>query len=402
MGLFVAIWQNDATVLIISPTERQSQVVFRKMKRFLNKSSRIKPELRLNEMITRETQHVIEWSNGSIIHSLPVTEEGENIRGFTAHYIIIDEGAKIKDAAFSAINPMLAATDGKMLMIGTFKGVNNEFFRTWKDHEKRKFTIHSFPSRVSPLISQEFLDGEKSRLSTLEYNQEYENIPVDEADTYFTIQEIENCQKDYLPTSLHPPSRYILGFDPARMGEDEGCALILECLAVPKKLHHPTGDRDVPSYKVKRIYELKNKTINEQIGFVKKLHSLWNFQRIYVDDTGLGAGVSDDLAKDNYPVEGITFSIKSKEELYSHCKIEMQNGNILLPKGKHTDLNGEKLKKQMNEIKYEYQKGTGFIKLFPATKHSHDDYVTALVLAVWGIKKKPAPVLFATIKGTFS
>ena len=400
MGLFYAIWYENSTVLIISPTERQSQMVFRKMKQFLNKAKRGQFS-KIVDGIIRETQHILEWENGSIIHALPVTQEGANIRGFTSNFVIIDEGELIDDSAFSAINPMLATTGGKMWMVGTFKGVNNEFYRTWIDGKKKGFTVHTFPSRISPLITEEFLEGERGRLSTLEYQQEYEAKAIDEADTYFTIGEIENCQRDYSPTPLHPSSKYFLGFDPARMGEDEGCALILENAPVPRVLHHTSGDRTVPPFKIKRIYEMRNKTINEQIGFIKKLHSHWNFQKIYVDDTGLGGGVTDELMKDQYPVEGVVFSIKSKEELYSHCKIQMQNNMVSFPKARHTDLNGEKLKKQLNEIKYEYQKGSGFIKLFPATKHAHDDYVSSLVLSLWGTKTKAAPILFATGKGTF-
>jgi len=395
MGLYYAIWHEKSTVLIIAPTERQSQIVFKRMKQFINNSVREKPNLKLNSMITRETQHIIEWSNGSVIHCLPITEEGRNIRGFVAHFIILDEGAYIPEAAFSAIYPMLSTTHGYFWMIGTFKGVNNEFYRTWIDGTQRGFSVYTFPSKVNPLITPEFLNGERSRFSSLEFMQEYEAVPVDETDTYFTMKEIEDCQKDY---SMLPPTsnaKYVLGFDPARMGEDSACACILEQIAYGKLT------REELPWRISRIYELKNKTLNQQLGFIKKLNSIWNFEKIMVDDTGLGGGLTENLLGEGLPVEGIVFSIKSKEELYSYCKIQMQNGKIIFPRNKNNDLDGEKLKKQMNEIKFEYQKGTGFIKLSPATKHSRDDYCSALVLGLWGTRITPSPILFGSVKATF-
>jgi len=79
-----AITNPETTVLIISPSQRQSGIIFRKVKKLIK--SRY-----LRGAVHRKTWTEIEFKNGSMIVSLPSGEDGDKIRGYTAELLIADE-----------------------------------------------------------------------------------------------------------------------------------------------------------------------------------------------------------------------------------------------------------------------------------------------------------------------
>jgi hypothetical protein len=169
-AIYFAIMNPDSIVLIISKTQRQAGLLFRRIKYFINRNSRkvrdgtCSEEILINNAIERETQTVIELNNGSSLYSLPATEDGSNLRGFFAHYIIIDEAPYIPDTVFTTVRPMLATTQGKLLLLGSPNGVNNFFYRAFSD-KKEGYNAYHATSYESPIIDKVFLETEKDTLS---------------------------------------------------------------------------------------------------------------------------------------------------------------------------------------------------------------------------------------------
>jgi len=94
-------------------------------------------------------------------------------------------------------------------------------------------------------------------------------------------------------------------------------------------------------------------------------------------------------------VEGVHFTIQSIEDLYTNAKKFFEARAFIMPY--HI-----KMKKQLNELKYEYRKGDGRLNVFNPRKHGKTDYPTALVLALWATKKKRQTILIASAKGISS
>ncbi|MHA1880412.1 MAG: terminase large subunit domain-containing protein [Candidatus Heimdallarchaeota archaeon] len=372
-GLYEAIWNDNSVILIVSPTQRQSGILFRRMKALINRSSQKVPELGLKDMITRETLTLIEFENGSVIHCLPAAEDGSNIRGFTANYIIIDEAAYINDMVYVAIKPMLITTKGRLMLIGTPFGVNNFFYKVFHD-KKLGFSTHRFKSIASPLISEKDLQKERETLPLMMYKQEYEGEFIDEADQFFTLSMVERCTDNNCPVRSMAIKGldYFLGFDPARHGQDEAVAIVIE--------------KASSEGRVVSLEAIKHQTLMQQASYILKLHELFNFKRIMIDETGMGGGLVDMLKTEAIPVEGLTFSIKTKEEVYNNLKMMMASNRIVLPKH-------DKLRKQLLEMKYEFSQA-GHLKIYHPAKTGHDDYPTALALAAWAMKSKHVPLLF--------
>lgn len=397
-ALYSSIMKPETTNLILAPVQRQAQILFRRIKFFLNKNAQLPEDRRipLKELIERETQTVIEFTNGSALYCLPISDDGANIRGFTAHSIIIDEAEMVKDAAWAAINPMLATTKGSLWLIGTPFGQNNMFYRWYAQGERykemkmwdgeRHFSTYRFPSSVSPLIDDDFLQQEAERLPHMEYMQEYEAEFLETVGALWSERLVDSIMKDTCPLRDRPmnPWKYYLGYDVARFGDDEAVGVILE------RRHHRNGD---DTFYIVNTFDMKGKSLDYQVKFLQKLHSVWNFEKIIIDVTGTGGGVVDPLVAKQYPVEGFHFSIKSKQDAYFHTTRMLESGAVTLPVH-------PKLKKQMVEMKRE-DRSDGFTKIYHPSKTGGDDYPTALVLACWGVKTKQLKIFFEKSDGAF-
>lgn len=119
-----ALRRENATVLLLSPTLRQSSLLFKKcleVYRAIDKP--VPPE--------SESALQLKLENGSQIVSLP-GKEG-TIRGFSAvDLLIVDEASRVDDALFHSIMPMLAVSNGRLVLLSTPFGTRGYFYEMWK------------------------------------------------------------------------------------------------------------------------------------------------------------------------------------------------------------------------------------------------------------------------------
>jgi hypothetical protein len=111
LALYTAVYQPGSLVLLLSPSLRQSQELFRKVLdvyRVIDATS--PPE--------QESALRLELSNESRIISLPGTET--TIRGCSgAALLVIDEASRVADSLYFAVRPMLAVSGGRMVCLST-------------------------------------------------------------------------------------------------------------------------------------------------------------------------------------------------------------------------------------------------------------------------------------------
>lgn len=162
IALHEALYTPDALVLLLSPSLRQSQELFRKVlttyRSIPTVPSRMESALRL------------ELENGSRIVSLPGKEE--TVRGFSGvSLLIVDEASRVSDELYYSIRPMLAVSGGRLVCLSTPFGKRGFFFDEWQkgqNWERIKITAHDCPR-----ISEEFLDEERNALGDYWFRQEY-------------------------------------------------------------------------------------------------------------------------------------------------------------------------------------------------------------------------------------
>jgi Terminase large subunit, T4likevirus-type, N-terminal len=108
--------------LVVSRSLRQSGELFRKIKEFYNLTTPLP--------LTKDTEHELELSNGSRIISLPGNPE--TLVGYSSvHRLILDEAARIPDATYYALRPMLARSGGTILAISTPFGRRGWFYEAY-------------------------------------------------------------------------------------------------------------------------------------------------------------------------------------------------------------------------------------------------------------------------------
>src|SRR5207244_12905502 len=72
-------------------------------------------------------------SNNSRVVSLP--GDPKTIRGYSAPaLIVIDEAALVDDAVFNAVRPMLAVSQGTLMLLSTPSGRRGQFFERSEEH----------------------------------------------------------------------------------------------------------------------------------------------------------------------------------------------------------------------------------------------------------------------------
>jgi hypothetical protein len=180
MALHTALFEAPALVLLLSPSQRQSQELFRSVMAFYGKLGRpTDPEL--------ESSLKMELPNGSRIVALPGKEE--TVRGYPGvSLLILDEASRIADDLFMSVKPMLAVSNGRMVCLSTPWGKRGFFFEQWSEGQGWERT--RVTAEQCPRISAEFLEAERKSLPARWYRQEYECSFEDVAGSVFSYAEI--------------------------------------------------------------------------------------------------------------------------------------------------------------------------------------------------------------------
>lgn len=182
LAVHTAAYTPGATVLLLSPSQRQSTELMHA----------VKAVLRYLDRPTQVAETKITLANGSRIISLPGGEG--TIRGFSADLLIIDEAAQVPDETYAAVRPMLAVTNGRLVALTTPHGARGWFYETWRDGTGWERT--RVPASAVPRISSAFLDDERASLGTRAFKQEYELEFVESAGSLWAADQIERIFSD--------------------------------------------------------------------------------------------------------------------------------------------------------------------------------------------------------------
>jgi hypothetical protein len=188
LALYTAIYRPNSSILVLSPSLRQSSELFRKVHDFKG---------RANVATREETKLSMVLANGSRMVALP-GKEG-TIRGFSdIDLLVVDEAARVPDELYYAIRPMLAVSGGRLIALSTPFGKRGWFFDAWTKGETW-FRVE-VPAPQCPRIGAEFLDEERVALGDFWFEQEYMCVFHDDILATFTYDEIEGMFREEVET----------------------------------------------------------------------------------------------------------------------------------------------------------------------------------------------------------
>ena len=128
-------------------------------------------------------------ATGSRVLSLPGSEAA--VRGFSAPALVVeDEAARVPDALYRTIRPMLATSPaGRLILLSTPYGQAGHFWREWSAGGPEWHRVEVPAGRV-PRIPPEFLAAERRALGDAWYRQEYGCEFLASADTVFRPEDV--------------------------------------------------------------------------------------------------------------------------------------------------------------------------------------------------------------------
>jgi Terminase large subunit, T4likevirus-type, N-terminal len=185
MVLHRAIYHPGSMALIVAPSERQSQELFRKVLAFYRSLGRpIEPEA--------ENRLSLELENGSRVVCLPGKES--NIRGYSAvDLLVIDEASRVPGDLWGSVSPMLGVSRGRAIAISTPNGKKGWW---WEASQSAAWEVIRVPSTECPRISAEWLEAERERVPDFYFRQEYLVEFLDPSGQFFSSEDIARIFSD--------------------------------------------------------------------------------------------------------------------------------------------------------------------------------------------------------------
>ena len=353
MALCWAFMNTKQKILVVSAYQKQASEVFQTIKNVIRDNEFI------SHSITRETLTQIHFDNGSILYSLPAGT-GKSIRGYSPNLLILDEAAFVPDKVWEAIEPSISVTKGTIILLSTPWGTSGFFYNAFKDDSYAKFHIKA---SQCPNHSKEFLAQKKKEKPENVWMQEYEGEFIEEADTWFPTSLIKKFIKDIDEISgPRGEEEYVLAVDIARKGDDETLFGIAK-LGTPLE--------------VVKLISTSKKPVTDTINRIKDLNMIFNFKRIYIDDSSFGSSAIDILNEKptpnspDLPIFPCDFHVGNKAKMYQNLKVAMENNQIKC-------FRNDKMIEQLESLKYELT-AMGNWRFFPPDR-GHDDYVDCLVM----------------------
>lgn len=367
-------------ILVIASVERQAFELFSKIYSYMQDTH---PKL-LKKGKHNQTKSKLELKNGSKILCLPTGLTGHGIRGYTVDLLIADEAAFIPRAVWDSVTPMIATRvkhGARMVLLSTPFGRDNYFYDCFEDDS---FTTFHVSSEECDRIPKEFLKSERKRKSQVAYAQEYLGEFADGGMQWFTDELIRECQSlERLPTR-NTSRNYYLGTDIARMGDDHSTFEIME-------------EKDGTMYHREHIVTTKT-LLNQTFDEIIELNRKWDFEKIFIDNEGVGVGVYDFLMVHD-DTKTKTFGVKNsmmikqglemkrvkyqKEELYTNLLSLMRQGKVKL-------LDDPDIFFSLRSLQFDYtsdEQGKSILKIF-SIHHNDSDIAEGLTRSVFGEKYK--------------
>jgi len=369
-ALHFTYFNRGVSVIVVSSSLRQSMILFEKVCSYVESS----PVLRLMA-VEPPTKTKLVFRNGSRMVALPCGRTGFSLRGFTADLAVLDEANFMPpEVVQNVIFPMIIARpNGRIVMLSTPWTKNHPFYEAYSRQELG-YRVYKWPSGMSPLVDAETLELYRLSMDELSYAMEYQAEFVDEENAYFPSSLIFKCidgEHNILDLDLIPSGQAGELF----LGLDLGKAQDYSVVAIVK--------RDGSTLKL--IY-LKQFPLNTPyamvVGSIRNLTEKAYINRGYIDNTGLGAPITEEIQSFAPQLEGITLTAKAKQEIYSNLRLIMEQGRLILPSERT-------LITQINELTYTLDKQGQITFNHPA--RGHDDQLTALTLAAYASHSTPPP-----------
>lgn len=317
LALWEAIYKPHSTIVLDSPSLRQSQELMFKFSEFL---AMVDKRVKLDS----DTKLSVRFANGSRVLALPGSEK--TIRGISAvTLLILDEAAGIPDELYGAVRPMLAVSQGRLILMSTPRGEQGFFYDTWtKSTDWQKIEV---PWQQCPRIDPTFIEEERRERGSAWVAQEYE--------CKFIAAGITRIQRSWLRYEDRAPLhdlKIAMGVDLA-ISENETADYTASTVLA----------RDyVGNLHVLDVQRIRG-SFSEQIEFIKQLAAKWKPSVIGIEDVAYQKALIQQLAaQTSLNVRGIK-PISDKVARFAPLEARYELGQVYHVRGLPQEFEAELL-----------------------------------------------------------
>jgi hypothetical protein len=389
-NLWLLFTKPNVESLIISSTQRQSMIMFDYC------FTTIKANPLMREMLQRPgtTRTIIKLKpplSGKLI-ALPCSPD--KLRGYHPDWIFLDEASIIPSEMITGeIMMMLTKPNAALIMSGTPMAFEHAFHRAFSD--TKRYSIHHYTSDSSPLVSKNQLGEWREMMTKEEWQREVEAKWVEMTQTFFPMDLILSCLD---PELDNPDSSNQYIEDIERLSSTQLHGKYFAGLDLGKQIDHSVlvVVQLTEKNEVRLVHKCQfplGTPYPTVIAYAARTHQVFNLEGMFVDKTGIGDAVVDELESIEIPeVKGVFFTDAEKENILNYLKLLMEKKELRI-RG-----DDKMLIAQINEQQYEYLKpNTAQERIHIKFKHPrgrHDDQLYALALACYANKEaEPAPFL---------
>lgn len=311
-----------------------------------------------------DTELKLKFKNGSIIQIIG-TDNYDSILGSNPKGCVFSEYQKQKPEVWDYIRPILAANGGWAIFNFTPRGRNH----AWKILQIAKDNPDTWEWQIltvddTKVLPQEVLDQERKEMPEDTFRQEYYCEFLENAGAVF--KNVDQCVDDK-PLTVTQDKVFQMGVDLAKYQD----------FSVITPL-------DLTEFQVGKPERFNLIDYNVQKAKIEAAYYHYNKARTYIDSTGVGEPVFDDLQSKGlgniYPYH---FTEETRKNLLTNLQILIEQRKIKLP-------NDPVLLSELKSFHYELTH-TGKVRM-AVPEGLHDDCVMSLALACWDLPNNPIKV----------
>jgi hypothetical protein len=318
----------------------------------------------------------VTFPNKSVVHFVSLTEYDAK-RGLTSFGTVIDEASEIPAAAYyEVLYPMATGTDGWLLAGGTPKG-RNWFWEEWEKSADRR----TLAARWQIPTVGCALDRETGRLMRRPHALENPDIAFEEMEIALEQLGERRFRQEFLAEFLD---------DAGGVFRNVRSNLGGELLRGPEPGHEYVVGVDLAKYQDYTVLVVMDVQTRRVVDFHRFHQADWNLQKariiaialhwhnalLWIDSTGLGDPICDDLQLAGLRISPYRLTAQSKRALIDHLALCIEQHDIGYPE----------IPQLLAElVAFEFSQTAAGNVTMSAPEGMHDDCVIALGLAAWGL-----------------
>lgn len=408
---------NGLWIGIFAPKQQQSGIIYERIRHRASRQSseEIYADPDIGIAVSQSRGDQVSWTNGSFVSAQTASEQS-NVEGKTFHIVFIDEAQLVgRSKVQKEISPMLAATNGSMVKIGTAsisrggfhdsithnleqqqkKGVRNHFEFPYDLVIREKRRVYEQTGEIFHLNYEKWVATEIERVGGTENDEFKMNFRLmwQEMSTGAIDRECFFLSRDEEAEANNPKGygRLVAAIDLGKAIDDTVITVIEEddVPIVDMRAITPGGKDERVVFYTKHIIawaEAHGKwesQLDQILGFL----SNYAIDVCVVDSTGVGDPISERLATlmPGVRVIPVPLSLAGNDRIYKYYLQELEAGRLRYPAGPRT-VHMKEFQKfvHQHEVLGKTYKGpnSSYISC-GAPDGEHDDYCDSAALAVW-------------------